>query len=289
MADSLLRFLFDQAPVRGEIVSLDQTWQEVLQRHDYPPLLQALLGELMAAAALLSATLKFDGALIMQLQGSGALQLLVVECNADLGMRATAKWQGEIRPQPLSDLLGKGRFVITLDPQNGQTPYQGIVGLEGDSVAAILENYMLRSEQLETRFWLAANQQRATGLLLQKLPEGHGDPDAWERAQMLAGTLTPPEQLEISPEELLHRLFHQEDLRLLGETTACFRCSCSRERVANMLKMLGEQEVNETLQEQGRVEVKCEFCNETYNFDQVDAAQLFAGSGNLSEPGATRH
>ena len=289
MADSLMRFLFDQAPVRGEVVSLDQTWQEVLQRHDYPPLLQALLGELMAAAALLSATLKFDGALIMQLQGSGALQLLVVECNADLGMRATAKWQGEIRPQPLRDLLGKGRFIITLDPQNGQTPYQGIVGLEGDSVAAILENYMLRSEQLETRFWLAANRQRATGLLLQKLPEGHGDPDAWERAQMLAGTLTPPEQLEISPEELLHRLFHQEDLRLLGETTACFRCSCSRERVANMLKMLGEQEVNETLQEQGRVEVKCEFCNETYHFDPVDAAQLFAGSGNLSEPGATRH
>lgn len=289
MADSLMRFLFDQAPVRGEVVSLDQTWQEVLQRHDYPPLLQALLGELMAAAALLSATLKFDGALIMQLQGSGALQLLVVECNADLGMRATAKWQGEIRPQPLRDLLGKGRFIITLDPQNGQTPYQGIVGLEGDSVAALLENYMLRSEQLETRFWLAADRQRATGLLLQKLPEGHGDPDAWERAQMLAGTLTPPEQLEISPEELLHRLFHQEDLRLLGETTACFRCSCSRERVANMLKMLGEQEVNETLQEQGRVEVKCEFCNETYHFDQVDAAQLFAGSGNLSEPGATRH
>lgn len=289
MADSLMRFLFDQAPVRGEVVSLDQTWQEVLQRHDYPPLLQALLGELMAAAALLSATLKFDGALIMQLQGSGALQLLVVECNADLGMRATAKWQGEIRPQPLRDLLGKGRFIITLDPQNGQTPYQGIVGLEGDSVAALLENYMLRSEQLETRFWLAADRQRATGLLLQKLPEGHGDPDAWERAQMLAGTLTPPEQLEISPEELLHRLFHQEDLRLLGETTACFRCSCSRERVANMLKMLGEQEVNETLQEQGRVEVKCEFCNETYHFDPVDAAQLFAGSGNLSEPGATRH
>ena len=139
MADSLMRFLFDQAPVRGEVVSLDQTWQEVLQRHDYPPLLQALLGELMAAAALLSATLKFDGALIMQLQGSGALQLLVVECNADLGMRATAKWQGEIRPQPLRDLLGKGRFIITLDPQNGQTPYQGIVELEGDSVAAILE------------------------------------------------------------------------------------------------------------------------------------------------------
>ena len=289
MADSLMRFLFDQAPVRGEVVSLDRTWQEVLQRHDYPPLLQALLGELMAAAALLSATLKFDGALIMQLLGSGALQLLVVECNADLGMRATAKWQGEIRPQPLRDLLGKGRFIITLDPQNGQTPYQGIVGLEGDSVAAILENYMLRSEQLETRFWLAANRQRATGLLLQKLPEGHGDPDAWERAQMLAGTLTPPEQLEIGPDELLHRLFHQEDLRLLGETATCFRCSCSRERVANMLKMLGEQEVNDTLQEQGRVEVKCEFCNETYHFDQVDAAQLFAGSGNLSEPGATRH
>lgn len=289
MADTLMRFLFDQAPVRGEVVSLDQTWLEVLQRHDYPPVLQALLGELMAAAALLSATLKFDGALIMQLQGSGALQLLVVECNADLGMRATAKWQGDIRPLPLRELLGKGRFVITLDPQTGQTPYQGIVGLEGDSVAAILENYMLRSEQLETRFWLAADTQRATGLLLQKLPEGHGDPDAWERAQMLAATLTQPEQLEIAPEQLLHRLFHQEDLRLLAEDPVCFRCSCSRDRVAEMLKMLGIDEVNAALEEQGSVEVKCEFCNERYVFDPVDAAQLFTGDGNLSEPGATRH
>lgn len=289
MADSLLRFLFDQAPVRGECVSLDTTWREVLDRHDYPPVLQSLLGELMAAAALLSATLKFDGSLIMQLHGTGVLKLLVVECTADLGMRATAKWDGEIRPQPLRDLLGHGKFVITLDPETGQQPYQGIVALEGDSVAAILEGYMARSEQLETRFWLAANQDRATGLLLQKLPDGHGDPDAWDRTQMLASTLNPPEQLSISLEDMLHRLFHEEELRLLSETGTVFRCSCSRERVANMLKMLGQQEVNETLAEQGRIEVKCEFCNTAYDFDPVDARQLFVGDGSLSEPGHTRH
>lgn len=289
MADSLIRFLFDQAPVRGECVSLDNTWQEVLDRHDYPPVLQSILGELMAAAALLSATLKFDGALVMQLHGTGALKLLVVECSADLGMRATAKWEGNIRPQPLRDLLGQGKFVITLDPQNGQAPYQGIVGLEGDSVAAILEAYMARSEQLETRFWLAANSDRATGLLLQKLPDGHGDPDAWDRTQMLASTLNPPEQLAITLEDLLHRLFHEEEVRLLSETTTVFRCSCSRERVANMLKMLGEAEVNATLEEQGQVEVKCEFCNTAYVFDPVDAGQLFTGAGTLSEPGNTLH
>lgn len=279
MADSLLRFLFDNAPVRGEVVSLDQTWQAVLQRHDYPPVLQSLLGELMAAAALLSATLKFDGALIMQLQGTGALQLLVVECHADLGMRATAKWQGEIRPQPLAELLGSGRFVITLDPLNGQPPYQGIVALDGNTVADILEHYMRRSEQLETRFWLAASATRATGLLLQKLPDGHGDPDAWSRAQMLAGTLNPTEQLAIAPEELLHRLFHQETLRLLAEDGTEFRCSCTSDKVAGMLKMLGAQEVDSILQERGQVEVKCEFCNTAYVFDTIDVQQLFSSDG----------
>ncbi|MEW9897660.1 Hsp33 family molecular chaperone HslO [Chitinivorax sp. PXF-14] len=288
MKDSLSRFLFDGAPVRGELVTLDQTWREVLARHDYPPVLRSLLGELMASAALLSATLKFNGALIMQLHGTGALRLMVVECNADLTMRATAKWEGEVRPMPLSELLGNGKFVITLDQQNGQAPYQGIVALEGESIAQMLENYMQRSEQLDTRFWLAADDKRATGLLLQKLPAGQGDPDAWDRAKYLAGTITQGELLDLPPREVIHRLFHEETLRLFDDHPIAFRCSCSRERVGNMLRMVGEAEVRSLIEEQGSIEIHCEFCNTRYDFDPVDVEQVFAAP--ISQPASdTRH
>ncbi|WP_137939287.1 Hsp33 family molecular chaperone HslO [Chitinivorax sp. B] len=288
MKDALLRFLFEGAPVRGEMVTLDQTYREVLARHDYPPVLRAVIGEMMAAAALLSATLKFNGSLVMQMHGTGAVRLAVVECNADLSMRATARWEGEVKPLPVRELLGNGKFVITLDPLNGQHPYQGVVSLEGDSIAAMLENYMLRSEQLETRFWLAANDQRAAGLLLQKLPDDKGDADAWDRASHLAGTLTQAELLELPLGEVMHRLFHEETLRVFDEHAVVFRCSCSRERVGSMLKMVGVDEVRNILEEQGGIDIQCEFCNTRYQFDKVDVEQVFADQ--LVQPASdTRH
>ncbi|MBB5016970.1 molecular chaperone Hsp33 [Chitinivorax tropicus] len=288
MKDALFRFLFEGAPVRGELATLDQTYREVLARHDYPPVLRAMIGEMMAAAALLSATLKFNGSLIMQMHGTDAVRLVVVECNADLSMRATARWEGEVKPLPIRELLGNGKFVITLDPQNGQHPYQGVVSLEGDSIAAMLETYMLRSEQLETRFWLAANDHRATGLLLQKLPDSQGDEDAWERAGHLAGTLTEAELLEVPPKEIMHRLFHQEDLRVFDDHAIQFRCSCSRERVGSMLRMVGIDEIRAVLAEQGSIDIQCEFCNTRYEFDKVDVEQVF--SSQLSQPATgTRH
>jgi len=277
-SDTLQRFLFEHAPIRGEIVRLDAVWQSVIERHNYPPVLRDLMGELCAAAVLLAATLKLQGSLVLQIHGKGAVKILVVECSGDLEVRATAKWEGELLHGTLQDLVGDGRFVITLDPKDGNQAYQGIVALEGESVAEILRNYMTRSEQLETRLWLAANDQRAAGMLLQKLPEQAGSPDidTWDRASHLADTLKSEELLTLTAGELVHRLYHEEDIRLFEAQPVTFRCTCSRENVSRMLRMLGRAEVDSIIIERGEVEVHCEFCNQRYVFDKVDVDAVFA-------------
>lgn len=275
--DTLQRFVFEHAPVRGEIVHLDATWQSVLERHEYPMPLRTVLGELMAAAALLAATLKFSGSLVMQMQGNGPVRLVVIECNSDMTMRATAKWEGELAGNSLAELLGEGRFAISIITGEGKQSYQGIVELSGGSVAEMLENYMRHSEQLDTRLWLAAGTSHAAGLLLQRLPERHvEDADAWNRVTQLGGTITQQELLGLPARGIIHRLFHEEDLRLLESHHVSFRCSCSHERVASMLRMLGYDEVKAILAETGQVEVNCEFCNRHYRYDAVDAEQVFA-------------
>ena len=291
MNDTLQRFLFEHAPIRGEVAHLDATWRAVLERHDYPPVLRTVLGELMSAGALLAATLKFDGSIILQLHGSGPVKLIVVECTSEQTLRATAKWTDELPDEGrgLADLLGDGRFVITLVPADGRQSYQGVVAIDPAGVAASLEHYMQRSEQLETRLWLAAGEERAAGLLLQKLPEREdADEDSWNRATQLAGTVTVPELLRLPAQNLLHRLYHQEDIRLFDPRPVSFRCSCSSERVAAMLRMLGYAEVRSILEERDAVEVTCEFCNRAYRYDSVDAEQLFAAA-HSPQAGSTRH
>ena len=275
--DTLQRFLFDGAPVRGALVRLDGAWQQVLARRAYPAPLKNILGQMMAAAQLMSANLKFDGALILQLHGSGPLRLAVVECNHDRTVRATAKWDGDLPEAPILDLLGgAGQFVITLEPKldKSQT-WQGIVALEGDSIGQMLENYMLRSEQLDTRLILASNDSTAAGMLLQRLPDGHGEPEGWDRVRILGGTLQADELLTLPAADILHRLFHEETVRVFEPEAVSFSCNCSRERVGNMLKMLGGQEVGEVLVEQGSVEIVCDYCNQHYVFDEDDANELF--------------
>ena len=291
MNDTLQRFLFEHAPIRGEVAHLDATWRAVLERHDYPPALRTVLGELMAAGALLAATLKFDGAIILQLQGTGPVKLIVVECTSERTLRATAKWDGDLGDDAgLADLIGAdGRFAITLAPGEGKQSYQGVVAIDPAGVAASLEHYMQRSEQLDTRLWLVAGDERAAGLLLQKLPATEDpDHDSWNRATHLAATLTAPELLELPARKLLHRLYHQEDIRLFDPRPVSFRCSCSAERVGAMLRMLGYAEVRAILDERENVEVTCEFCNRAYRYDSVDAEQLFAAT-HPSQPGPTRH
>ncbi|MGZ2745343.1 Hsp33 family molecular chaperone HslO [Burkholderia stagnalis] len=300
MSDQLQKFMFNAAPVRGEIVSLRNTWQEVLTRRDYPVPVRTVLGEMMAACALLSANLKFHGTLVMQIFGDGPVKMLVVQCSSDLSMRATAKFSGDVaqtigddvRFADLVNASGHGRCVITLDPAEklpGQQPYQGIVPLNGEhgsleSIAQVLEQYMHHSEQLDTRLWLAADRDRAVGMLLQKLPGDGGivprttetDADTWERVCTLGGTLSAQELLEVEPEVVFRRLFWQENVQHFEPAVTRFQCTCSREKVGAMLRMLGQDEVDGVIVERGHVEIHCEFCNQRYEFDPVDVAQLFA-------------
>jgi molecular chaperone Hsp33 len=304
--NELLVFVCDGAPVRGEIVSISTAWQAVLARRNDPPVIRQILGDFVAAATLLSASLKFDGTLIIQAQSKGPVSLLVVECSSNLTMRATVKLSvepTEIDPNTtLADLLdaaNTGRLVITLDPserQPGQPPYQGIVALQQDhnGIAVPVQNaaeaimlYMRHSEQLETRIWLASNEQVVGGLLLQRLPNSGGhvhlDPqtaaEGWSRIQALGETITKDELLELSPETTLRRLFLNESseagVRAFPTRPVKFACRCSRLKVADVLRMLGEEEVNSILAEQGAVETGCEFCGKSYRFDAVDCIQVF--------------
>ncbi len=308
MTDTLQKFMFDNTPVRGELVEMSDTWREILSRRDYPRAVRSLLGEMLSAAALLSANLKFNGALVMQIHGDGPVSLLVVECDADLKVRATAKLaEGAVVADDatLTELVnrnGNGRFAITLDPKDklpGQQAYQGIVPLDGASVAVVIENYMMRSEQLDTRMWLAADDQVSRGLLLQKLPGVGGvhapsedTLEAWDRTVMLASTLRPDELLSTDIQTVMRRLFWEETIRVFDPLHPVFHCSCNRERVGNMLKMLGQEEIDSAIAELGHLGIDCDFCGQHYDFDKVDCAQLFAAEipvDALQTPGPSRH
>jgi molecular chaperone Hsp33 len=289
-ADTLQKFMVENAPVRGEFVEISSTWQQVQARSDYPAPVKTLLGEMLSAAALLSANLKFNGVIVMQIHGDGPVRLLVVECDSELRLRATAKMVegAEIvdgaNLQQLVNVEGNGRFAIVLDPKDkmpGQQAYQGIVPLDGDSVATVIENYMLRSEQLDTKLWLAADSAVARGLLLQKLPTEGGidapadDLETWNRLSMLGATLQTEELLNTNIETLMQRLFWEETIRVFPPQHPQFHCSCTREKVGNMLKILGQEEINAALEELGHLAVHCDFCGEAYDFDKIDCAQLF--------------
>ncbi|HEC58091.1 hypothetical protein LCGC14_1785490 [marine sediment metagenome] len=293
-SDNLQRFIFDNAPVRGEWVHLTDTWQQVLQRRDYPPAIERLLGEMMAAAALLTATVKIKGRLVLQSKSSGPVNLMMVECTSDNTLRAFAQWEGIIKDDAtMSELTGKGVLAITIDVEGSKQPYQGVVSLDGESISDVLETYFNQSEQLDTRIWLAADAQRTSGLFLQQLPSTEQnkeeDEENWLRLSTLAGTITPSELLNLGAGSLLHRLFHEEECRLLDSTELSFSCSCSRERVADTITLLGEQDANDLLEEQGRIEVACEFCNEHYHFDKVDVATIFSANSTPSADSSIVH
>ncbi len=293
MADTLQKFMFENSLVRGELVDISDVWQQVQSKRDYPPAVKKMLGEMLSAAALLSANLKFNGSIIMQIHGDGPVQLLVVECDVGLKLRGMAKLRDEVTideqatVQKLINEHGQGRFAITLDPDDkmpGQQAYQGIVALDGESIATIIENYMMRSEQLDTRLWLAADDHVARGLLLQKLPSEGGtteslptsnDEDTWDRSVMLASTLTQAELLTTDIMTLLQRLYWEETVRVFEPRHPVFQCTCSRTRVGNMLRMLGQEEIDDALAELGQLSVNCEFCGQLYRFDKVDCAHLF--------------
>lgn len=293
--DSLHRFVFEDTNVRGELVHLDASWQAILERHDYPPVVRELLGQAMAASVLLGATIKFQGSLIMQLQGEGPITLLVVQATNERTLRGMAQWQGEVSEAPLNELFGKGRLVITIQPEGRRERYQGIVDLGDKGLAEALEGYFQRSEQLPTRLWLAADSRYAAGLLLQRLPTEYTDAqhkaeaeENWSRVTQLGATVTAQELLDLPFRDLIHRLYHEETVRAFESEPVSFRCTCSRERIEETLRGMGYQEVHDILEEQGKVSVDCSFCNQHYEFDAVDVEHVFAADVSPDVP-KTRH
>lgn len=278
--DTTQRFIFDNADVRGELASLDSSYREILAKHAYPQPVQALLGEMLAAAVLLSTTIKYDGLLILQARSSGPLSTLMVECSSDQAVRGIARYADDLQGETLDELMPDGVLAITIDPVKGQR-YQGIVSLEGGSLATALDSYFANSEQLPTRFRLLADGRSARGFLLQALPADR-QPDAqerdetWQRLNILADTLTAEELISLDNQTLLHRLYHEEDVRLFDARPARFECSCSAERSGNALVSLGRNDVLELLQEQGgEITVDCQFCNSRYRYDEAAVLGLF--------------
>lgn len=294
-ADFSQRFLFDNTDVRGELVDLESSYAEVLAKHAYPAPVAELLGEMLAAVTLLSDTLKYDGLLVLQARSSGPVPLLMVECSSAREIRGIARYDAEAlgEARSLRELMPDGVLAMTVDPREGKR-YQGIVSLDGETLAECLSGYFALSQQLPTRFWLNADGRRARGLLLQqlpadRLPDAEARSASWEHLVTLADTLSAEELLGLDNPTLLHRLYHQEEVRLFDPLPLRFACSCSRERSANALVSLGETDARALLEEQGgSLLVDCQFCNHRYLFDAADIAQLFAGGGSAA-PSQTRH
>jgi molecular chaperone Hsp33 len=285
-SDQLHRFLFEGLGIRGNLVHLGATWRAVLNTHPYPPAVRDPLGEALAAVTLLASTIKFQGSLILQAQGSGPLRTLVAQTTHEHKVRGLARWEHEV-PEggPLPTRFGDGVLVLTIE-RRGAEPYQGIVPLEGPDLSSAIERYFRDSEQLPTRLWLAAGEERAAGLLLQRLPGADPSDEAWGRVGFLADTLTPTELIDQGAEALLHRLFNEEHVRLFEPEPVAFRCGCSRARIEDTLRLLGPSEIDAIIAAEGLVSVTCEFCNRTYAFDAVDATQLFtAASHHGPSPG----
>lgn len=277
--NEIQRFSFDNTNVRGERVLLNQAYQEIIQRKEYPLPLEKLLGEFVAAIALLRDIVKIDGVLSIQAKGNGFLSTLMTECDEHQNLRGIAQWDdSQVVPETISlqDVLAGGYLAITIQPRNGQR-YQGIVEIVGDTLAECLEQYFSQSEQLPSRVWLAANGAQCGGLFLQRLPHEQakeGDEDAWERFTHLASTVKEDELLGLETTELLHRLYHEEEVRLYDTKPMQFGCSCSRQRTQDAVMSLGFEEIRELLIEQGSIKVDCQFCAEKYEFSENDLAGL---------------
>lgn len=282
--DVLHRFLLERAGVRGVLVRLGASWREVAARADYPPALRALLGEALTASAMLTGNIKLDGSLSIEVKSSGSLRLLFTECTDQGRLRGLARWNDPL-PDPLElATLPDAIMAITIGSAERGQRYQGLVDLQHPDLIGALENYFSQSEQLPARILLAADGEHAVGLMLQKMPgeggyEAVNDADAWNRILHLAGTLGPAEMLATAPEQLLYRLFHEESVRLFEPRPLAFGCSCTRERVEAMLRMLGREEADAALEaHHGEIEVTCEFCAQRYTFDPIDVEHMFSTS-----------
>ncbi len=274
--DKLIRFIFEDAPVRGEIVHLDESYREILTRHAYTLEIQQYLGEALVCTSLLSSMLKYEGSLILQAQGDGNLSLLLAQANSQHEIRGLANWTGEVSPE-FQKAIGKGHLVMTIDQGEGKERYQGVVELKGENLARVIENYFYQSEQLPTWLFFCADKNSAAGMLLQLMPDSDNDKakDYWEHIGHLARTITSEELLSLDIKNILHRLFHQEKLSILAEHDVKFVCRCSRDAMAKAILTLGRDEAYKVLKEKQVISVTCEFCHKQLGFDRIDVERIF--------------
>jgi len=276
--DTVIPFVFEELPVRGALIRLDDVWQRLQAGHNYPQPIEEILGHAAAATALIAQSLKFDGSVTLQIISDGPFGMLVMQCTDDLDMRGMTTAREVTGAHRFGDLVGNARCAVTIDAGAMDRPYQGIVEIRPESLAASLENYFARSVQVPSCLKLQSARSHCGGILLQQMPgEAAIDADDWRRLSFLVATLRPDDLIAGSAADLLHRLFAEDDLRLFTARSLRFRCRCSTERVEAVLRLLGERETREALDEQGRVDVTCEYCGHRRSFDSVDIARLFAG------------
>ncbi|MHA2939385.1 Hsp33 family molecular chaperone HslO [Vibrio sp. RC27] len=284
--NTLSRYLFDDMSVRGELVQLDETYQRIISSKEYPAAIEKLLGELLVATTLLTATIKFEGSITLQLQGDGPVSLIVVNGDNNQNVRGVARWQGDIPSDAnVRDLMGKGHLVINIEPKKGER-YQGIVGLESDSLSEIIEGYFERSEQLKTRIWIRTGVHQgaphAAGMLLQVIPDETGSDDDFEHLEQLTNTVKSEELFSLGAQELLYRLYNQEKVRLFDPQEVAFHCGCSRERSGAAIITIDPAEIAEILEEDGKIAMHCDYCGSNYEFNktQIDELLIEANTPN---------
>ncbi|WP_039985604.1 Hsp33 family molecular chaperone HslO [Vibrio owensii] len=287
MANNVLnRYLFEDLSVRGELVQLDEAYQRIISSKEYPAALQKLLGELLVSTTLLTATLKFEGSITIQLQGDGPVSLAVINGDHDQKIRGVARWEGDIADDAtLHEMMGKGYLVITIEPKKGER-YQGVVGLEGETLADVIEGYFANSEQLKTRLWIRTGEhegkKHAAGMMIQVMPDGTGTPEDFEHLEQLTATVKNEELFTLPANELLYRLYNQDSVRLYEPQPVEFHCGCSRERSGAAIITVDKTEIYDILAEEGTISLHCDYCGTSYTFDEPEITKLYtqATSGN---------
>ena len=280
MANNVLnRYLFEDLSVRGELVQLDEAYQRIISSKEYPAALQKLLGELLVSTTLLTATLKFEGSITIQLQGDGPVSLAVINGDHDQKIRGVARWEGDIaEDSSLHDMMGKGYLVITIEPKKGER-YQGVVGLEGETLADVIEGYFANSEQLKTRLWIRTGEhegkKHAAGMMIQVMPDGTGTPEDFEHLEQLTATVKNEELFTLPANELLYRLYNQDSVRLYEPQPVEFHCGCSRERSGAAIITVDKTEIYDILAEEGSISLHCDYCGTSYTFDESEITELY--------------
>ncbi|HAT1821460.1 TPA: Hsp33 family molecular chaperone HslO [Legionella pneumophila] len=276
-ADTLQRFIFEHANIRGEVVHIEKTFQNIMNQRDYPPMVKNLLGEALVSCLLLTSSIKFEGNLSLQFQGDERLSLLLVQCDHNLNIRGFAKYAEGLEIADYATAFLQGRMVITISQDNQTQAYQSLIPIQSTSMSENLMAYFAQSEQIATRVWLAVNEEMAAGMLLQLMPgqDTIQREQFWEYAVQLGQTVTEDELLTIDNQTLLYRLYHETELRIFESRTTRFQCRCNQEKMKQVIAILGEEEANELIKEKGQIEITCDFCNQKYTFDSIDVTLLF--------------